>query len=266
MAIDVGNRILAMAQRVVHHVAQVLAPRLRPPVSHRWLSRVHDSLADPLWALGAARERKQAHGPTPKPRWMPLPQLVYAQVVKSYRCRRIVAVTHRVVFGTRERVKQALAACRLADPHRLCGAAESGHASACGGGGPSCQYVVQGRGGLAAAAGVVSKLSQLLSASCQLTPAVAAAGAHQRHGLREALAPLYASDGGRVDRSCLDPERGLAVSGAAMAPASGGMSSAGWWEAAGAGSLSRRRASARPASRASPGGEGRWDAMKSPLI
>jgi hypothetical protein len=50
------------------------------------------------------------------------------------------------------------------------------------------------------------------------------APAHPRHGLREALAPLYAGDGSRVDRSCLDSERGLAVSGAAVAPASGGMS------------------------------------------
>ena len=32
-----------------------------------------------------------------KPRWMPLLQLCYAQVVKSYRRRRIVGVTHRVV-------------------------------------------------------------------------------------------------------------------------------------------------------------------------
>src|SRR5262249_27133354 len=31
-----------------------LGPRLRPPVSHGWLSRVHDGLGDPLWVLGAA--------------------------------------------------------------------------------------------------------------------------------------------------------------------------------------------------------------------
>jgi hypothetical protein len=31
---------------------------------------------------------------------MPLPQLLYAQVVKSYRRRRVVRVRHRVVFGT----------------------------------------------------------------------------------------------------------------------------------------------------------------------
>ena len=40
---------------------------------------------------------------------MPLPQLRYAQVVKSYRRRRLVAVKHRVVFGTLEAVEHILA-------------------------------------------------------------------------------------------------------------------------------------------------------------
>ena len=52
--------------------------------------------------------RRQAQGPRPKPRWMPLPQLLYAQVVKTTRRRRLVDVTHRVVFGTLEAVNQVL--------------------------------------------------------------------------------------------------------------------------------------------------------------
>jgi hypothetical protein len=56
-------------------------------------------------------ERRQHKGPRPKPRWMPLPELLYAQVVKSYRRRRLVGVTHRVVFGTQLAVEQVLAAC-----------------------------------------------------------------------------------------------------------------------------------------------------------
>jgi len=47
----------------------------------------------------------------PKPRWMPLPQLHYAQVVKTVRRWRLVQVRHRVVFGTLEAVQQVLAAC-----------------------------------------------------------------------------------------------------------------------------------------------------------
>jgi hypothetical protein len=42
---------------------------------------------------------------------MPLPQLLYAQVVKTLRRRRIIAVKHRVVFGTKAAVEQVLAAC-----------------------------------------------------------------------------------------------------------------------------------------------------------
>jgi len=42
---------------------------------------------------------------------MPQPHLLYAQVVKTMRRRRLVRVTHRVVFGTMDRVQQVLAAC-----------------------------------------------------------------------------------------------------------------------------------------------------------
>jgi hypothetical protein len=55
--------------------------------------------------------RRRDNGPRPKPRWVPLPELLYAQVVKSYRRRRIVGVNYRVVFGTMERVQQVLSAC-----------------------------------------------------------------------------------------------------------------------------------------------------------
>jgi hypothetical protein len=42
---------------------------------------------------------------------MPLPALLYAQVVKSYRRRRLVGVQHRVVFGTRLAIEHLLARC-----------------------------------------------------------------------------------------------------------------------------------------------------------
>jgi hypothetical protein len=41
---------------------------------------------------------------------MPQPQLLYAQVVKAYRRRRLVDVTYRVVFGTMDQITQVLAA------------------------------------------------------------------------------------------------------------------------------------------------------------
>ena len=55
--------------------------------------------------------RRLATGSMPKPRWVPLPQLLYAQVVKTVRRRRLVRVQHRVVCGTLEAVQQVLAAC-----------------------------------------------------------------------------------------------------------------------------------------------------------
>jgi hypothetical protein len=53
--------------------------------------------------------RRQAAGPVPKPRWRPLPQLLYAQVIKTVRRRRLVRVCHRVVFGTLDAVNDVLA-------------------------------------------------------------------------------------------------------------------------------------------------------------
>lgn len=109
LVMDVGPRTLAMAQRVVHHVVGMLAPDCVPLC-------VTDGLKDYETALlthfGYWRqpERRQAKGPSPKPRWMPLPQFLYAQVVKSYRRRRLADVRHRVVFGTMARVQQVLVA------------------------------------------------------------------------------------------------------------------------------------------------------------
>ena len=56
------------------------------------------------------RPRSWATGRLPKPRWLPLPQLQYAQVVKQTRRRRLVAVRARMVFGTLAGLKQVLAA------------------------------------------------------------------------------------------------------------------------------------------------------------
>jgi IS1 family transposase len=110
VVVEVGCRTLAMAQRVVHQVSQVLAPNCVPLV-------LTDGLKDYATALlthfgyWMHPERRQDKGPRPKPRWMPLPALLYAQVVKSYRRRRLVGVTHRVVFGTRLAIEQILAKC-----------------------------------------------------------------------------------------------------------------------------------------------------------
>jgi IS1 family transposase/transposase-like protein len=108
LTLDVGDRTLTMAQRVVHQVVQVLAPGCVPLF-------LTDGFKEYMTALlthyghWVQPSRRRAQGPAPKPRWMPLPELLYAQVVKSYRRRRVVRVRHRVVFGTLARVNWVLA-------------------------------------------------------------------------------------------------------------------------------------------------------------
>src|SRR3989441_3157787 len=110
LAIDVGERTLTLAQRVVHQVVQVLAPGCTPLF-------LTDGFREYMTALlthygsWVQPPRRQGKGPMPKPRWMPLPRLLYAQVIKTVRRRRVVRVCHRVVFGTVEAVQQVLAAC-----------------------------------------------------------------------------------------------------------------------------------------------------------
>src|SRR2546426_2359173 len=108
LAIDGGDRTLAMAQRVVHQVVQVLAPGCVPLF-------VTDGFKEYTTALLAhfgywvQLPHRQTPGPAPKPRWMPLPQLGYAQVIKTVRRRRLVRVSHRVVFGSLAALEQVLA-------------------------------------------------------------------------------------------------------------------------------------------------------------
>jgi IS1 family transposase/transposase-like protein len=108
LTVDVGQRSLAMAQRLVHQVTQVLTPDCAPLF-------LTDGFREYLTALvthygqWTQSERRQGKGPRPKPRWMPQPRLLYAQVVKSYRRRRIVGIKHRVIFGAAQTIESILA-------------------------------------------------------------------------------------------------------------------------------------------------------------
>jgi IS1 family transposase len=110
LAIAVGPRTLEMAQCVVHQVAQRFAPRCVPV----WLSDGFKGYLPAIvghFGLWVHPERRHDKGPWPKPRWLPLPGLLYAQVVKQYRRKRVAGVKHRAVFGTMEAIAQVLAAC-----------------------------------------------------------------------------------------------------------------------------------------------------------
>jgi IS1 family transposase len=109
LTVDVGDRTLAMAQRVVHQVVQVLAPGCVPLFLTDGFKEYTTALLTHYgqWVQPA---RRQATGPAPKPRWRPLPGLLYAQVIKTVRRRRLVRVSHRLVFGTLAAIEQVLAA------------------------------------------------------------------------------------------------------------------------------------------------------------
>jgi hypothetical protein len=110
LAMDVGERTLVIAQRVVHHVAQLLAPDCAPLFL---TNRFREYLTALLTHYGqwVQPPHRHAKGPRPQPRWRPLPQLLYAQVVKTARRRRLIAVKHRVVFGMQSTVDRVLVAC-----------------------------------------------------------------------------------------------------------------------------------------------------------
>src|SRR5262249_19909818 len=110
LVIAVGTRTLAMAQRGLHQVAQCLAPACLPLFLTDGYQEYATALLTHFGQWGQP-PRRQAPGPHPKPRWMQLPGLLDAQVIKPTRRRRLVRVTHRVVFGTLEAVEQVLATC-----------------------------------------------------------------------------------------------------------------------------------------------------------
>ena len=110
LRIQVGARTLALAQAVLHQIAQLLAPGGAPLL-------LSDGYAPSLPAIvthcghWVQPPRRQARGPAPKPHGMPLPTLLYAPVVKQMRRRRLVAVQHRIMFGTQAAVDAVLAVC-----------------------------------------------------------------------------------------------------------------------------------------------------------
>ena len=106
----VGERSQAIAQAVLHQIAQLLAPGC---------ISLFLSDGNPSYLTAIVRHfgrwiqppRRHSKGSAPKPRWMPLPGLLYAQVVKKMRRRRIIEVKRHVVIGTQAAVDEVLRFC-----------------------------------------------------------------------------------------------------------------------------------------------------------
>jgi IS1 family transposase len=108
LALEVGGRTLEMAQRLVHHVVQILAPGCMPLFLTDGLKEYATALLT-HFGQWVSPPRPRPAGPAPKLRWVPHPELLYAQVIKTYCRRRLVRMRQRVVFGTLAQVTQVLA-------------------------------------------------------------------------------------------------------------------------------------------------------------
>ena len=102
----VGQRSLAVAQKVVHLVKQRLAPGGLPLFTTDGLVHYQTAL---LTHFGHwLQPPPNSAGRTLKPRWFPLPNLLYAQLIKQRRGRRIVDIKQRLVFGDWPQVQAVL--------------------------------------------------------------------------------------------------------------------------------------------------------------
>jgi hypothetical protein len=109
LSTQAGPRTLPMVQAMLHQIVQLLVPGCVP----LFLSDDHPNYLPAIVTHFGHRvqpPRRQARGPAPKPRWMPVSDLLYARVVKVLRRRRIVEVQHQVVLGTQLAVDQVLSA------------------------------------------------------------------------------------------------------------------------------------------------------------
>jgi hypothetical protein len=82
LSAQAGERSQAMAQAVLHQIAQLLAPGCVP----LFLSDGNPSYLPAIvrhFGHWVQPPRRQAQGPAPKPRWMLLPGLLYAQLMSQ---------------------------------------------------------------------------------------------------------------------------------------------------------------------------------------
>ena len=157
---------------------------------------------------------------------MPLPQLLYAQVVKTVRRRRLVRVSHRVVFGTLEAVEQVLAACGWQINTAFVERLNLDSRAACGGSRAACHHAVQGKDGMRHQLVLFHAYHNFCLPHASLR-ASGGACPDQRHGLRHAVAAADAGHGRGAHRSRLDAARGTTLPGPTVAAASGRVSQQG---------------------------------------
>ena len=107
-AFALGSRTQEMAHYLVHEVMHRLARGCLPVFSSDGLALYFYALTAHFGAWVDARgERRRV--------WMVIPQLLYAQVIKRYRRKRVVEVRQHVYLGTPEAFRQAVRAAGFSD-------------------------------------------------------------------------------------------------------------------------------------------------------
>jgi hypothetical protein len=102
LAFEIGDRTAENAWKIVHKVAAVLKKGLVPLLLTDGNRAYEQAILSHYgeWREPAAGQRKA--------RWFPLAELLYAQVVKKRRARRIVSVTKKAIFGSLTRINETL--------------------------------------------------------------------------------------------------------------------------------------------------------------
>ena len=178
VVVEVGTRTLAMAQRVVHQLGQVLAPGCVPLF-------LTDGLKDYATALlthfgyWMQPQRRQDKGPMPKPRWIPLPSCAMR---KSSSPTGVDASWGHTPCGVRHPTghRAAPGGLWLDHQHVFCRAPQPRPPSAGGGDRAPGEHPVPGRSRLAGSVIAISGLSQLRVAPRQSAPAPADSRSPQR--------------------------------------------------------------------------------------
>ena len=176
----------------------------------------------PILAIGCNRT-SPGQRTKPKPRWMPLPELLYAQVVKSYRRRRLVGSNTAWCSAPSWPSSRVLAACgwtintafvEAAQPRSVSGWRRSGAGST------RCARAKR-------ACGIRLVLFQVyhnfVLPHASLRQPCAEPMSHQRPWLGQDVAAVHTGDGGGLDRPCVVAQRGAVLPGAAVAPGTEGL-------------------------------------------
>jgi IS1 family transposase len=108
LAFVVGKRTQERANLLLNRVAHVTDDHI-PFFTSDQLPEYRAALLD-TYGMWHQPPRQGNRGPQPKPRQIPLPGLLYAQVVKTRAKGRVVAVKNKVVFGSSKAVADTLAA------------------------------------------------------------------------------------------------------------------------------------------------------------